>query len=65
MSHENIICAWKDTDFRNSLSAKERALLPEHPAGIVEFTSMELGNVAGGAPTPTLHLGYTHRTTCG
>lgn len=49
MSHENIIRAWKDADFRNGLSDKERALLPEHPAGIVELTDADLGGVDGGA----------------
>lgn len=50
MSHENIIRAWKDTDFRNSLSDKERELLPEHPAGVVELTDTELGAAVGGRP---------------
>ena len=35
MSVEQIIRAWKDEDFRTSLSAAERAILPEHPAGQV------------------------------
>lgn len=48
MSHENIIRAWKDTDFRNSLSKKERLLLPENPAGLVELVDSELGAAAGG-----------------
>ncbi len=50
MSHENIIRAWKDEDFRNSLSEKERTLLPEHPVGLAELTDAELGGVAGGLP---------------
>jgi mersacidin/lichenicidin family type 2 lantibiotic len=48
MSQENIIRAWKDADFRHSLSEKERELLPEHPAGSVELTDTELSKVAGG-----------------
>lgn len=48
MSHENIIRAWKDENFRNSLSDKERALLPEHPAGLVELADSQLENAAGG-----------------
>lgn len=48
MSQENIIRAWKDASFRNSLSEKERALLPEHPAGLIELTDAELGFAAGG-----------------
>ncbi len=54
MSHENIIRAWKDTEFRKSLSANERSLLPENPAGLVELTDAPLegvvvGNTIGGA----------------
>jgi mersacidin/lichenicidin family type 2 lantibiotic len=44
---EHIIRAWKDEDFRNSLSAKERALLPENPAGLVELEDTELRAVGG------------------
>jgi mersacidin/lichenicidin family type 2 lantibiotic len=52
MSQENIIRAWKDETFRNSLSAEERSLLPPHPAGILELTEAELQSVAGGKGTP-------------
>jgi mersacidin/lichenicidin family type 2 lantibiotic len=48
MSHANIIRAWKDADFRNSLSEKERTLLPENPAGLIELTDAQLGVIAGG-----------------
>jgi mersacidin/lichenicidin family type 2 lantibiotic len=53
MSHENIIRAWKDADFRNSLSEEQRALLPEHPAGMVELTDTQLGKAAGGKNIPS------------
>jgi mersacidin/lichenicidin family type 2 lantibiotic len=48
MSDENIIRAWKDAEFRNSLSEKERTSLPENPAGLVELTDTQLGVIAGG-----------------
>ena len=48
MLSEKIICAWKDVDYRLSLSEAERARLPEHPAGLVELTEKEL-QPAGGA----------------
>ena len=48
MSRKHIIRAWKDADFRNSLSDQERALLPEHPAGLVELADTELEAAAGG-----------------
>jgi mersacidin/lichenicidin family type 2 lantibiotic len=48
MSVERIIRAWKDEDFRHSLSAAERALLPEHPAGLIDLTAAELDDLTGG-----------------
>jgi mersacidin/lichenicidin family type 2 lantibiotic len=48
MSHKNIIRAWKDENFRNNLSEKERALLPQNPAGLVELTDADLGAATGG-----------------
>jgi len=48
MSELDIIRAWKDKTYRNSLSADELALLPEHPAGAIELTNDELANVEGG-----------------
>jgi mersacidin/lichenicidin family type 2 lantibiotic len=42
MSQVNVIRAWKDEEYRNSLSAEERAALPENPAGLVELTEAEL-----------------------
>jgi mersacidin/lichenicidin family type 2 lantibiotic len=52
MSSEKIIRAWKDLEYRLSLSAAERAQLPDHPAGLVALTEKELSPVDGGtAPT--------------
>ncbi|MCI0459191.1 MAG: mersacidin/lichenicidin family type 2 lantibiotic [Gemmataceae bacterium] len=48
MSVEKIIRAWKDEDFRQSLSAAERALLPAHPAGLIDLTAAELDALTGG-----------------
>jgi mersacidin/lichenicidin family type 2 lantibiotic len=36
---DKIIRAWKDDDYRMSLSAAEQRALPENPAGAVEFSS--------------------------
>ena len=52
MSHEQIIRAWKDSDYRNSLSAEELALLPANPAG-ESLTEDELNSVVGGHHHPT------------
>jgi mersacidin/lichenicidin family type 2 lantibiotic len=48
MSTLDIIRAWKDEDYRLSLSDEQRALLPAHPAGLLELTDAELDAVAGG-----------------
>jgi mersacidin/lichenicidin family type 2 lantibiotic len=48
MSRSQIIRAWKDQEYRRSLSNAERAVLPAHPAGTVEdLTDAELGAVVG------------------
>jgi mersacidin/lichenicidin family type 2 lantibiotic len=39
MSNLNIIRAWKDEDFRNSLTEELRAQLPAHPSGAIEITN--------------------------
>jgi mersacidin/lichenicidin family type 2 lantibiotic len=48
MSHLDLIRAWKDEEYRLSLSEAERALLPSNPAGLIELPDTELGAVAGG-----------------
>jgi mersacidin/lichenicidin family type 2 lantibiotic len=48
MSNSKTIRAWKDPEYRASLSAEELALLPENPAGLIELTDAALGEVAGG-----------------
>ena len=48
MSRLNIIRAWKDEEYRLSLSEAERTLLPDHPAGLIELEE-GLDQVAGGA----------------
>jgi mersacidin/lichenicidin family type 2 lantibiotic len=49
MSRIDVIRAWKDEAFRQSLSEAERALLPQNPAGPVELTEAEAAAVEGGA----------------
>jgi mersacidin/lichenicidin family type 2 lantibiotic len=42
---DKIIRAWKDEDYRMSLSTDERQALPENPAGVVEFSGADLNRV--------------------
>ena len=54
MSDLDIIRAWKDKTYRNSLSAEQLAQLPEHPAGSIELTDDELTSIDGAAATPSI-----------
>lgn len=54
MSKIDIVRAWKDEEYRESLSDAERALLPEHPAGIIELPDADLEDVSGGYSTEQL-----------
>lgn len=42
-----LIRAWKDEDYRLSLSAGELSQLPEHPAGVIDLSDSELDGVVG------------------
>ncbi|HKP72501.1 MAG TPA: mersacidin/lichenicidin family type 2 lantibiotic [Pyrinomonadaceae bacterium] len=55
MSSIDIIRAWKDEDYRSSLTEAERAQLPDNPAGLVELTDADLSEAAGGTVFPTLY----------
>lgn len=48
MSHVDIIRAWKDEDYRNSLSEEQRSHLPENPVGLVELPDADMERIAGG-----------------
>ncbi len=47
MSRIDIIRAWKDEAYRQSLSEAQRAALPPNPAGAVELTEAEAATVEG------------------
>lgn len=49
----DIIRAWKDEEYRNSLSEEQRSQLPENPAGMIELSDEDMGSVVGGGrPRP-------------
>jgi len=37
----DIVRAWKDPEYRASLSDVERAQLPAHPSGLIELENLE------------------------
>ena len=45
--------AWKDPEYRDTLSADEFAALPDHPSGWMELSDEDLATVSGGAGTVT------------
>lgn len=47
MSIQEIIRAWKDSFYRESLSEEQRALLPKNPIGEV-LSPEELRSISGG-----------------
>jgi len=51
MTKNDVIRAWKDEEYRHSLSEAERSALPVHPAGLVEIRNEDLEGVAGGTAT--------------
>lgn len=48
MQSLDVVRAWKDSEYRGSLSAGELAQLPAHPVGLMELTDADLAEVAGG-----------------
>jgi mersacidin/lichenicidin family type 2 lantibiotic len=48
MSNIDIIRAWKDPEYRQSLSKAEQAKSPVNPAGLIELKDAELDAVSGG-----------------
>lgn len=53
MTIETIIRAWKDEDYRQSLSEQERAQLPANPSGVIELRDAELNQASGALPPKT------------
>jgi mersacidin/lichenicidin family type 2 lantibiotic len=48
MLNQMIIRAWKNREFRQGLSAAELALLPDHPAGLIDLKDADLDLATGG-----------------
>ena len=64
MSSHKTIRAWKDLDYRESLTAEERAALPNHPAGLIDLTDAELGEVTGGLDAVVNARPHTKMALC-
>jgi mersacidin/lichenicidin family type 2 lantibiotic len=57
MSTLQVVRAWKDQSYRNSLSAEQLAELPAHPSGTIEFDRTAVAAKTNGSkcqvPVPT------------
>lgn len=53
MKKSDVIRAWEDEEYRDSLSAEERATLPENPAGLCAVDDDVLRSITGGC-CPTI-----------
>jgi len=66
MKKEHVVRAWRDPEFRASLSEAERAQLPAHPAAPIELDDARLGlaggNVAGGPDPNPVPISYSYST---
>ena len=70
MPEPDIIRAWKDPDYRASLSGSKLAQLPKNPAGMVELTDADLLGVGGAEGQELVTDGrytviVTAHSTCG
>jgi mersacidin/lichenicidin family type 2 lantibiotic len=54
VSTEDIIRAWRDEEYRESLNEEQRAALPESPVGPIDLSEEELNGVEGGSDTDVL-----------
>ena len=70
MNKSDVIRAWKDEAYRDSLTAEQRALIPDHPAGIVDLGDDALRLVTGGLieidpdPNPKPQTGTNAAEAC-
>lgn len=59
MDTATIVRAWRDVEYRSTLSSQEKAKLPSNPAGTIEVSDDTLGGIA-----PTFRLADTDYCTC-
>lgn len=57
----DVVRAWKDEDYRLSLSDEERSSLPENPVGEIELSDADLEVVYGGWRSRSGRGGNSHQ----
>ena len=65
MTTLEIVKAWKDEDYRESLTDQERAQLPEHPSGTILLQESELRDDGLFAHKSTWHGHCSYLCSCG
>lgn len=63
MSNIDIIRAWKDSEYRDSLTEEQKAQLPDNPAGTIHLTDEQMGTITGGGMTSDL-FSFTCNPDC-
>jgi mersacidin/lichenicidin family type 2 lantibiotic len=63
MEDKNVVRAWKNVEFRYSLSEEERAALPAHPAGLMAMADDQVTHAVGGSSEHILTWGCCHGFT--
>jgi mersacidin/lichenicidin family type 2 lantibiotic len=56
MTREQIVTAWKNTDYRHQLTTDDREALPAHPAGESALSDSELAAAVGASTCHCLTL---------
>ena len=47
MSPTHVIRAWRDPEYRSTLSSEQLDGLPSHPAGLIELSDNQLASAGG------------------
>ena len=64
MSTNEIIRAWKDAEYRASLSEAARAALPAHPSGTIGLAGAGIGGARGMRIRTAIKGGLPPSTAC-
>jgi mersacidin/lichenicidin family type 2 lantibiotic len=64
MKNIDIARALKDAEYRSTLTAEERALLPVNAAGVVELSDSDLLAASGGMMSATIRRGGSLQGPC-
>ena len=52
MTTLETVKAWKDEDYRDTLTPQQKERLPQHPSGVIEFVNRDLPDEASFGTPP-------------